>query len=748
MTIKVEKILMGCAPSLFDKTCEVLTQVQWKKYFCNDELVQRVLEIRACKDEEKQRKLKQRMPVVLYQGMAVGEVKNENTVRNGLVFIDVDIPESEAFDRQSFYTLYIYPALDALGVLHVSESLRYGLHLVVRPLPGEEDEACRKRVLTALGLEKWMDGCVKNAARKAYVGGRVFYSDLHHLLPADDAEAAPLLAKVSEQLKLQQASESLLEPFVGSTADTKNYPFIPLNLRPDTYQGVPYEKIVEQLISNLYGGLADVGGRHAQSMRLAYLLAQITDFDVEWVLSLLPKYNPPMPEQEVRKIAEAGCAQRRMPRLDRALLTAIADCRRMLLGETADEERTVAQMPTVNIPLFKEFLRCCPKGFESAVFWTLMPMLATLCSRCTMRYLNGVDEPIVFLVCLMGRQASGKSSIRRIEEEVMRYVRQEDREAQRKIDQWRELCAMLSSSKDRPAEPKVYQRMVGIVASVSAWAKMMQRAEEEGRALYSSTEELDEMLKQKAAFNEKSTWMRKGNDGGLFSQDYLMKDTFSGKVSVRHNFLLAGTPDRAMKYFKEHVHDGLAGRFVYPQLPVPTSAAIPTFTPFNARQREVIDQVIQRLDLETGEICLPRTHKMLREWLETKWKEAVEAGDEALEVFRVRAANIACRAAAILYLCNERRETPTVVSLARWAADFVLTRQLDLFASGFKTEAEQTGKHTVQSLLTQLPQEFTRDELVRLRVQRGESTDVRMILIRWRRALLIEDVRPGIYRKV
>ena len=116
-------------------------------------------------------------------------------------------------------------------------------------------------------------------------------------------------------------------------------------------------------------------------------------------------------------------------------------------------------------------------------------------------------------------------------------------------------------------------------------------------------------------------------------------------------------------------------------------------------------------------------------------------------MFRVRAANIACRAAAILYLCNERRETPTVVSLARWAADFVLTRQLDLFASGFKTEAETSQKHTVQSLLNQLPQEFTRDELVRLRVQRGQSSDVKCVVHRWKLAGYIEEIRSLYYRK-
>ena len=745
----LNKLLLCYAENVYEKKCHVLTQERWHELYGNESLLNKVEEIRREPNEDRQRVLKAQMPVALYKGVAFGRICDGSMCENGLEFIDVDVPTSEAFDRDVFFEQKIMPYVKQLDILLVTESMRCGLHIVARRLPNEEGVACTQRIARALGVEKWVDGCVKNPSRKAFVGAKVLYNALYDLLPHDDHEATLRLAMAYRDFKQQKQQipvDISYKPKTNSLNTTASVNVTACQ-RPDTYRGVPYTMIVDRLVTNLWGSLAEVGGRHAQTMRLAYLLAQITDYDKEWVIALLPVYDPPLPYNEVQQIAEAGVGQRRQARLDKALESAIADCQRELHTTHTDSEQSTLPMPTCRIPLFKEMLSICPKGFESAVFWALMPMLGTLTSRCRMHYLSEQSEPIIFLVCWMGRQASGKSSMRMLEDIIMKYVKMEDQTAQVKVDQWREICSQLGSNKDRPTEPKVYQRMVGMVASVSAWAKNMQRALTDGRNLYSSSEEIDEAMKQKAAFNDKSTWMRKGNDGGMFSQEYLMKETFSGKTAVLHNFLLAGTPDRVFKYLAPHVHDGLAGRFVCVQLPTPTSAEIPVFRKLNERKLAVVDEIIQRLNTEEMDINLKKTKKALKKWLESKWDMALEAGDEALEVFRVRSANIACRVACILYLCNNHKETQSVVDLSLWAAEYCLRQQLNLWGSNIEKQADTAKTHNVQSLLVLLSQEFSREQLVQLRLQMGQPSNVRTIISRWKSSGLIEEIRTNHYRK-
>ena len=55
--------------------------------------------------------------------------------------------------------------------------------------------------------------------------------------------------------------------------------------------------------------------------------------------------------------------------------------------------------------------------------------------------------------------------------------------------------------------------------------------------------------------------------------------------------------------------------------------------------------------------------------------------------------------------------------------------------------------HNVQSLLALLDKEFNREQLVQLRVQMGQPTNVRIILSRWKSRGLIEEIRPNHYCK-
>ena len=87
------------------------------------------------------------------------------------------------------------------------------------------------------------------------------------------------------------------------------------------------------------------------------------------------------------------------------------------------------------------------------------------------------------------------------------------------------------------------------------------------------------------------------------------------------------------------------------------------------------------------------------------------------------------------------------MDLSLWAAEYCLRQQLNLWGSNIEKQADTAKTHNVQSLLALLDKEFNREQLVQLRVQMGQPTNVRTILSRWKSSGLIEEIRPNHYRK-
>jgi hypothetical protein len=117
---------------------------------------------------------------------------------------------------------------------------------------------------------------------------------------------------------------------------------------------------------------------------------------------------------------------------------------------------------------------------------------------------------------------------------------------------------------------------------------------------------------------------------------------------------------------------------------------------------------------------------------------------------------IGFRAGLIATILCDEKETDEVVNFATWVADYVLSQQLDLFgeemnrlmlASEDITQRQQVSLN-YQSLLSSLPEEFTLEQLVELRMQAGYRSPVRQVIWRWTRNRIVEKVDAHSYRKI
>ena len=102
-----------------------------------------------------------------------------------------------------------------------------------------------------------------------------------------------------------------------------------------------------------------------------------------------------------------------------------------------------------------------------------------------------------------------------------------------------------------------------------------------------------------------------------------------------------------------------------------------------------------------------------------------------------------------MFLCVYSKE---VGQFTTWVAEYVFQNQMQLFGSKFEQVAQSQlvmneRKSGVVSLLQQLSEQFTRNELMALRARNGQSTRVDMVIVRWKSSGFITQVDKNTYRK-
>ena len=148
---------------------------------------------------------------------------------------------------------------------------------------------------------------------------------------------------------------------------------------------------------------------------------------------------------------------------------------------------------------------------------------------------------------------------------------------------------------------------------------------------------------------------------------------------------------------------------------------------------------------------LPKLSKAITAWQEGKRLLALETQSMAIDVFRKRSAVIGFRAGALAYILNEGVENRSVTDFACWVADYVLQQQVLCFGTTMEDEEETQIQHptgSVMHLFSVLPSQFTSHQLEELRSQNGQGTNIRMIISRWKKNNMIQEVAPHTYTKL
>ncbi len=272
-----------------------------------------------------------------------------------------------------------------------------------------------------------------------------------------------------------------------------------------------------------------------------------------------------------------------------------------------------------------------------------------------------------------------------------------------------------------------------------------------GKCLFTYAPEIETILKNNkgGAWTEKNDLYRLAYDNKTWGQHRISKDSFSGKVTLRYNLVMCGTPNKCRAFFAD-AEDGLASRVTPVVLPDMAGAPMPQFKAWTKEEEEKVKRQCLCLMDEEGEVDLPLINKAIAEWDEGKRQEYLQTLKYSLYSLRRRAALNGFRAGMIAYLLEGRQETERAIKFALWYAERCLHYQLLLY--GDKVDAQnkevspQVSRGNIR-YLDALPKDFTKQDLVSLRLANNESPVVKTIICRWVKEGLIVKIDNNLWQK-
>ena len=658
-----------------------------------------------------------------------GTRKAEDAQPSGLFFLDID---EKGLTEALWNKVREENLIQEFRIVYFAESAGGGTHIWAWRTPGLSIEEDIQRLASRLGVS--YDSHVTDLARCCFMVSEQYVRLLDPgVFEENRGEWLEVRGKRIDSSATNSDNETNLSPLTSYHS--------PLN-----YKDIPYSQIVQALLWKLgYGDAPAEGERNTALYTMSRYLRFICDFDEQKLFAILPHWG--LPEHEVISTIKSAVASVRPTDMPSQMKEVLSSLGAAMEAET--EKAEDSPIPTVDNELpgiLQDLADHAPEEFKEATLIAAMPMLGTLATGIRARYNDGKINSASFIVDIEAPQATGKSFVDDEFALLMDPIIKQD-----EVEWQKEIAYSLAKKDGQDVENPCSQiRILEPNIGVSAFLERALYAK--GKHLFTYAPEIETVLKNNkgGAWTEKNDLFRLAYDNKPWGQHRISKDSFSGKVTLYYNMVMCGTPNKCRAFFAD-AESGLVSRVTPVVLPDMVGAKMPKFKPWTKDEEERVKRQCLCLMDEEGEVDLPLINKALEEWDEEKRQEYLQTLRYSLDVLRRRAALNGFRAGIIAYLLEGRQETERAIKFVRWYAERCLHYQLQLY--GDKIDAlhngtsPQTSKGNVR-YLDALPREFTKEDLVTLRLANNESPVVKTITWRWVKEGKIEKIDTNLWRKI
>ena len=472
---------------------------------------------------------------------------------------------------------------------------------------------------------------------------------------------------------------------------------------------------------------------------------RVIEFGEDRVFAILPHWG--LSDHEALSTIKSAVGSTRPAAIPSMMKGVLASMEAGSENVVEGEESSVTPVENELPGILQDLSDHAPEEFREATLMAAMPMLGTLATGIRAKYRDGKLNSPSFIVDIEAPQATGKSFVDKEFELLMDpVIKQDEVEWQKEME-----YSLAKKNGEDVVNPCSQIRIIEPNIGVSAFLERALYAK--GKHLFTYAPEIETVLKNNkgGAWTEKNDLFRLAYDNKPWGQHRISKDSFSGKVTLYYNMVMCGTPNKCRAFFAD-AESGLVSRVTPVVLPDMVGAKMPYFKPWTQEKEEKVKRQCLCLMDEEGEVDLPLINQAIEEWDESKRQEYLQTLRYSLDVLRRRAALNGFRAGIIAYQLEGRQETERAIKFALWYAERCLHYQLQIYGDKIdalhnSTLSPQAGKGNIR-YLDALPKEFTKEDLVSLRLANNESPVVKTIIYRWAKEGQIDKIGTNLWKKV
>ena len=366
-----------------------------------------------------------------------------------------------------------------------------------------------------------------------------------------------------------------------------------------------------------------------------------------------------------------------------------------------------------------------PEIYKPSVAHAIFPPLATHLWQTSFRYIDNVVHEATLSTCLLAGTGAGKSSVDKPIRYIMEDIRKRDAENLKREKEWKEEVTRKGANKDKRKRPDnlVIQE---IDADMTSPAFVMRTAEAQGRFLYTSLNELDQFDALRGSGNQQFRIMCLAFDPfNLFGQQRVGVQSVTERVTIRFNWNASTTIQKGQRYFSKVLTDGPISRINFCTIPErEIGDEMPVYGDYNDAYREALKPYIENLNNARGLIDCPEAFQLALKLKDENAEFSRLSQDRVYENLSFRANVIAYLKACVLYVANGCKWEPEIDEFIRWSERYDLYCKMRFFGDAIKRAndtGEKSSKRGPSNMLMQLPDEFTYQQVIDLRVANGMS---------------------------
>lgn len=729
--------------------CLPITPEEWLAARKEPKLAALCARIKASRNANQQRKLKNQLPVWTPRCGAFKE--NHRAEVDALCQLDrlmFDIDEKGQTDRVlSVVRMEGEQAyIGAFEVLLIERSVRDGTHVLVKPLPGKSIPEQQAAFSEAVQLP--VDTSVKNVA------GCIYLVPQSHVCYESPGFYEPKVMDVS----------ALRQPAPPSSEAAHDIsPAQPLTF-PSTYEEIPIPTIIEALVE-LLGGRPEHGSRNQFIFSLACYARYLCQNNPEWIREVLPTFGE---EQEkawgtIRSACNRAQPERLPDLVNRALQ--LARTREELKQVEGDEPAGFELLSSKEPPLLPERLPASvqliisrtPELYKPCVACQIFPALGAHLKGTIVVYIDNVPHELGGQMgLLIAGQSVGKSCVNRPIELIMADIRERDRQSREAEQEWKTACKRAKANEKKPARPEglCVQYLMSNMTNAALVQRLIDAEAAGGKCLFLRLDEIELLDQIKTSGGAKpSELIRLAFDRALYGQERVGADSVTGTPPLRMNITISTTEEAGEDYMRPNLKNGTLSRLSVSTIIRPQGmVGIPKFGTYDEAYQTALQPYIDRLNEATGVIECPEANRFAEELERENEDRYLLSADEEFRELSYRSLRMAYDRAVMIYLMEGREWSAEIEQFMRWMMEYDLWVKLHYFGDAMWNMG-QKGKQRRRrpgrgNLLRKLPDHFSYEQYHAVYHANGLTSDPKDLLNAWkRRGHISYDETTGMYQK-